>query len=369
MTDRRDPMKTDCKSLTFSELEAFLITIGEPKYRAGQIFRWLYRGVYDFADMTDLSLPLREKLQQVATITQLLPEKIQMSKQDGTRKYLFGLDDGNAIESVFLRYHHGNSVCISSQAGCRMGCSFCASAIGGLCRNLTEAEMIDQVVAIEKDTGERVGNVVVMGTGEPFDNYENLSRFLELIHDPRGLGLSYRSITVSTCGIISKIEAFARDFPTVNLAISLHTPNDEIRDQLMPINKRYPIADLLEACKAHIEITNRRITFEYALIDGVNDREEHAKALARLLAGMLCHVNLIPLNKIEEMDSVESTLGATSHDDPTPGAKSSVAPSRSSAEAFRKILESRGITATLRREMGDDIDAACGQLRLRSLKA
>ena len=201
-----------------------------------------------------------------------------------------------------------------------MGCSFCASAFGGLCRNLTAAEMIDQVVAIEKDTGERVSNVVIMGTGEPFDNYENLSRFLELIHDSRGLGLSYRSITVSTCGIIPKIEAFARDFPTVNLAISLHAPNDEIRDQLMPINKKYPIADLLAACKDHTELTNRRITFEYALIDVINDREEHAKALAKLLAGMLCHVNLIPLNKVEKPASPEADqpISTNPEDQPVP---------------------------------------------------
>lgn len=338
-------MKQDLKNMTVAELEGFLTGIVEPKYRAGQIFRWIHRGVCEFAGMSDLSRALRERLAEVAFITALQAEAVQVSAKDGTRKYLFALADGNAIESVFMRYRHGNSVCISSQAGCRMGCSFCASTIGGLSRDLTAAEMLDQVLAIGRDTGENISNVVVMGTGEPFDNYANLSRFLELIHDPRGLGLGWRALTVSTCGIVPGIEAFGRDFPQVNLAVSLHAPNDAVRSLLMPINNRYPIDALLAACRAHATATGRRTTYEYALIRGVNDQESHARELAQRLAGSLCHVNLIPLNEVAE-------TGYGSGD-------------RTTAQLFQKFLESKGVTTTIRREMGGDIDAACGQLRLR----
>lgn len=340
-------MKTDIKSLTPQELGAFLELLGEKKYRAAQIFEWLYKGVYDFDEMTNLSFSLREKLKQESFIEKLSIEKQQISEKDGTRKYLFGLRSGNAIESVFMKYKYGNTVCISSQAGCRMNCAFCASAALGFSHDLTAAEMVDQVIAIEKETGERISNIVVMGTGEPFDNYGTLSRFIELVHAKEGLNISLRSITVSTCGIIPRMEEFAEDFPQVNLAVSLHAPNDKIRDTLIPINKRYPMKPLLEACRSHTEKTGRRITFEYALIKDVNDKESHARELAERLAGMLCHVNLIPLNPVEELNF----QGVD----------------RKSAERFLGLLEGKGIQATIRRELGSDIDGACGQLRL-SLK-
>ncbi len=345
---REDRMKADIKSMPVTELAQLLADIGEQKYRASQIFEWMSKGVYDFEEMTNLSKNLREKLGDVAFIERLTMEKVQISAKDGTRKYLFRLKSGNAIESVFLKYHYGNSVCISSQAGCRMGCAFCASAIGGMADNLSPAEMLDQVIAIGLDVGGRIGNVVVMGTGEPFDNYENLCRFLTLIHDKAGLNMSLRAITVSTCGIISKIEDFGRDFPQVNLAISLHGPNDEIRSRLMPINRKYPMGELLKACRKHAADTGRRITFEYALINGLNDSPSHAEELAQKLRHMLCHVNLIPLNPVSEREYAAS--------------------GRQTAEAFAKILEGKGIQTTIRRELGTDIDGACGQLRLKTLE-
>ena len=341
-------MKADIKSMTIGELSQLLADIGEKKYRASQIFEWLSRGVRSFDEMTNLPKTLRDKLDEIAFIETLEMEKLQISAKDGTRKYLFRLKSGNAIESVFLKYHYGNSVCISSQAGCRMGCAFCASAIGGKADNLSPAEMLDQVLFIQKDIGERIGNVVIMGIGEPFDNYLNLCRFLELIHAEEGLSMSFRAITVSTCGIIPKIEAFGRDFPQVNLAISLHAPNDEIRSKLMPINKKYTMAELLEACRKHTSLTGRRITFEYAMIRGVNDKPAHAEELSNKLRHMLCHVNLIPLNPVSEREYAST--------------------GRQSAEAFRKVLEEKGIKTTIRRELGTDIDGACGQLRLQVLE-
>ena len=337
-------MKTDIKSMTPEELGDFLIALGEKKYRAGQIFSWMYKGVYSFSEMTNLPKELREKLEENAFIENLSLENLQVAK-DGTRKYLFRLRSGNAIESVFMKYRHGNTVCISSQAGCRMRCAFCASGADGFAHDLTPAEMADQVIAVEKESGERIGNIVVMGTGEPFENYHSLCRFLELVHAKEGLNIGLRSITVSTCGIIPKMEAFADDFPQVNLAISLHAPNDRIRDQLMPVNRTWPIAPLLDACRSYIEKTGRRITFEYALIKGVNDKDSHAKELAGKLAGMLCHVNLIPLNAVPGFGFAGSD--------------------RRTAERFLSILEEKNIQATIRRELGADIDGACGQLRLR----
>lgn len=336
--------KVNLKNMNIVELGRFLESLEEQRYRADQIFRWLYRGVYAFSDMTNLSEELKRKLEETAYIDKLEVLRLQESKKDGTRKYLFGLRSGNAIESVFLKYKHGNSVCISSQAGCRMGCTFCASTIGGLAHNLSPSEMVDQIIAIEADTKETIGNVVVMGTGEPFENYDNLVKFLELVHAKQGLNLGLRSITVSTCGIIPKIEAFGKEYPQVNLAVSLHGSNDLIRGQLMPINKVYPLEELLSACRKHTEITGRRVTFEYALIQGVNDQDIHARELAGKLSKMLCHVNLIPLNPVSE-----SSLTGTG---------------RLVAENFRKILEAKGINATIRRDLGTDIDAACGQLRL-----
>ncbi len=338
-------MKTNLKNMTLKEMETYFeTTMGEKKFRAKQVYSWLYRGIYDFEEMTDLSKELREKLKDYAFIETLTIEDLQISPKDGTRKYLFGLSDGFAVESVFLKYRYGNSVCLSSQAGCRMGCLFCASAISGLQRSLTASEMVDQIIAIEKDVNERVSHIVVMGTGEPFDNYENLLRFLELVRSKEGLNIGARNITVSTCGLVPKIYEFGRDVPQVNLAISLHGSNDKIRNGLMPINKKYPMEELLDAAKAHVAKTNRRITFEYALIRGVNDSDQHAKELAAKLRGMLCHVNLIPLNEVSETDFKGS--------------------GREKVEEFKKILESAGIQTTVRRGLGEDIDAACGQLRL-----
>ncbi len=340
-------MKADIKSMTIEELGGLLAEIGQQKYRASQIFGWLAKGAGSFDEMTNLPKDLREKLYEIAYIEKLEADKLQISEKDGTRKYLFRLKSGNAIESVFLKYHYGNSVCISSQAGCRMGCAFCASAIGGKADNLSPAEMLDQVISIQQDTGERVGNVVVMGTGEPFDNYDNLCRFISLIHAKEGLNMSLRAITVSTCGIIPKIETFGKKFPQVNLAISLHAPNDELRSRLMPINRKYHMEELLKACRRHTELTGRRITFEYALIYGVNDKKAHAEELAKKLQGMLCHVNLIPLNPVSEREYK--------------------AADRRAVEVFCKALEDKGIQATIRRELGTDIDGACGQLRLRTI--
>ncbi|MEL7656959.1 MAG: 23S rRNA (adenine(2503)-C(2))-methyltransferase RlmN [Bacillota bacterium] len=339
-------MKTDLKSLTLKELGQYLEKLGEKKFRAKQLFGWVYKGVESFDEMTDLSKELRRKLDENAEIKKLKIITVQNSEKDGTRKYLFGLEDGNSIESVFMKYKFGNTVCISSQAGCRMGCSFCASAINGLQRNLTAGEMADQIISIEKDTGEKISNIVIMGTGEPFDNYDNLTRFIENIHEKDGLYIGMRSITVSTCGLIPKMLEFAKDFPQVNLAISLHAPNDGIRNKLMPISKRYSMDELLKACSQHIAMTGRRITFEYALIKDMNDSDRNADELAGKLRGINCHVNLIPLNRV-----AETGLSGTE---------------RADAEHFREHLEKRGVQVTIRRELGSDIDAACGQLRLKN---
>lgn len=339
-------MKKDLKNLTIKELEQYLEELGEKKFRAKQIFGWIYRGAESFAEMSDLSKELRQKLEDDAEIKKLQILKVQNSEKDGTRKYLFGLEDGNSIESVFMKYKFGNTICISSQAGCRMGCSFCASAINGLQRNLTAGEMADQILSIEKDTGEKVGNVVVMGTGEPLDNYENLSKFIENINEKDGLNIGMRSITISTCGLIPKMMDAAKDFPQINLAVSLHAPNDAIRSKLMPINKRFPMDELLAACNQHIALTGRRITFEYALVKGLNDSDRNGTELAARLRGINCHVNLIPLNRV-----TETGLQGTE---------------RSNVERFRDILEKRGLQVTIRRELGSDIDAACGQLRLKN---
>lgn len=339
-------MKTDIKSFTKKELESYLEGLGEKKFRARQIFNWIHKGAESFEEMTDLSKDLREKLNINAAMKSLQILTVQHSQKDGTRKYLFGLEDGNSIESVFMKYKFGNTVCISSQAGCKMKCSFCASAMNGLQRNLTAGEMADQILAIEKDTGEKVGNIVVMGTGEPFDNYKNLTDFINIVHDKDGLFIGLRSITVSTCGLVPEMLDFAKDFPQVNLAVSLHAPNDTIRNKIMPISRKYSMDELLKTCVKHIEVTGRRMTFEYALIQGVNDSDGCAEELASKLKGINCHVNLIPLNRVAEtgLSGTERTL----------------------AERFREILERKGIQATIRRELGSDIDAACGQLRLKN---
>lgn len=330
-------------------MEKLLTELGEPKFRAKQIFAWLYKGVESFEQMTNVPQNLKEKLQKAgAHLGLLFPAKVQVSKLDGTRKYLFELEDGNAIESVFMKYKYGNTICISSQAGCRMGCKFCASTIGGLSRNLEPGEMLEQLLAAERDTGEAINHIVVMGTGEPFDNYENLSAFIRIINDKNGRNLGMRNITISTCGLVPMMEKFGQDFPQVNLAISLHAPNNKIRNSMMPVNKSYPMETLIDACRKYTEATSRRVTFEYTLVKGVNDSENDALQLASVLKGMLCHVNLIPLNKVEE-------TGLDTTDQKT-------------AQAFRKTLENKGIPATIRRELGDDIDGACGQLRLERKK-
>ena len=341
--------RINLKDLQLNEMEKLLQDLGEPKFRAKQIFAWLYKGVDSFEEMTNVPASLKQKLAEAGVdLGVLKPIKVQVSKYDGTRKYLFELEDGNCIESVFMKYKYGNTICVSSQAGCRMGCKFCASTIGGLSRNLTPGEILEQLLAAERDTGEPINHIVVMGTGEPFDNYENISKFIKIINDKNGRNLGMRNITVSTCGLAPMIEKFGNDFPQVNLAISLHAPNNEIRNSMMPVNKSYPIEVLIETCRKYAESTSRRVTFEYTLVKGVNDTREHALELAALLRGMLCHVNLIPLNKVEE-------TGLDTSDNKT-------------AQEFQKTLENKGIPATIRRELGDDIDGACGQLRLERKK-
>ena len=332
------------RDLQLHELEELIVSMGQPKFRAKQVFQWIYKGVKSFDEMNNVPGALRELLAERCIIGSLQPLEIQKSKTDGTRKYLFQLSDGNTIESVFMQYKYGNSICVSSQAGCRMGCRFCASTRNGLSRNLTPGEILSQLMEAEDDTGEKIGHIVVMGTGEPFDNYENLSAFLRIANDKNGLNIGMRNITVSTCGLVPVIEQFAEDFPQVNLAISLHGTTDEIRGSMMPVNKLYPLEMLLAAARSYTEKTSRRITFEYTMVSGVNDRNEDADRLCNLLGGMLCHVNLIPLNRVEGagFDTV----------------------SRKRAGEFQAILECRGIAATVRRELGADIDAACGQLRL-----
>ncbi len=336
--------KINLRDLQLTEMEDLVRSFGQPAFRAKQIFQWIYKGVTSFDAMTNVPKALRASLAAQCRIGRLEILQVQRSKSDGTRKYLFGLEDGSTIESVFMRYKYGNSICVSSQAGCRMGCRFCASARNGLERNLTPGEILSQLMEAEADTGERIGHIVVMGTGEPFDNYENLAAFLRIAGDKNGLGLSMRNITVSTCGLVPVIARFAEEFPQVNLAISLHGTTDEIRGAMMPVNKRFPLEVLIPACRAYTKKTGRRVTFEYTMVSGVNDSDADAGRLVKLLRGMLCHVNLIPLNKVAEsgFDTV----------------------SRQRAGEFCAILEQRGIPATVRRELGADIDAACGQLRL-----
>lgn len=342
--------KTDIKSLPLAQLTEVLETMGEKKFRAKQMYQWMHvRLAGSFEEMTDLSKALREKCEQSFTYTSLEVVQVQESKIDGTRKYLFGLSDGNVVESVWMKYKHGNSVCISSQVGCRMGCRFCASTLDGLERNLTPAEMLDQIYSIQKLTGERVSNVVVMGTGEPMDNYENLLTFIGMLTDENGLNISHRNVTVSTCGIVPRMRQLAERKLQITLALSLHATTDEKRRKLMPIANRYSIAELMEACAYYFEQTGRRITFEYSLVGGVNDTDEDAAELTALARPLCCHVNLIPVNPIKERDYVQST-----------GAR---------IQAFKNKLEKNKINVTIRREMGRDIDGACGQLRHKTIGA
>ncbi len=340
--------KKNLKGLTLEELQDFVEELGEPSYRAKQIFRWIYKGQTEFDYMTDLPKTLIQKLKTNACVSTIDIYKKYESNIDKTVKYVFLLEDGNMVEGVKLEYSFGLSACISSQVGCPMGCAFCASAIGGLIRNLTCGEMCDEVLAIQKDTGQKVSRVVVMGSGEPLLNYPELIRFLRLLNSPLAFNISYRRITVSTCGIVPGIKKLAEEGIPVTLAVSLHAPEDALRNQLMPVNRRYPILQLLDACKYYIIKTKRRITFEYALIAGVNDSVECAEKLAFLLRGMLCHVNLIPLNPVKERYFERS--------------------GSEQVRLFERILTENGISATIRREMGADIEAACGQLRRSLLK-
>lgn len=337
-------MSTDIKSMTLPELRAYLTSIGEKSFRADQIYGWMHRQlVTSYDDMKNIPQSLREKLKEQMPLTALKAADVLTSGIDGTQKYLFELSDGNLIESVLMKYKHGNSVCISSQAGCRMGCRFCASTIGGLNRCLLPSEMLDQVYRIQTLTGQLVSNVVVMGTGEPLDNYDHLLRFIHLLTGPEGLNISQRSITVSTCGIVPGILRLADENLEITLALSLHASTQEKRESLMPVAKKYEIHEVLNACRYYFEKTGRRVTFEYALVGGVNDSEQDAEQLHRLLGNGNFHINLIPVNPVKE--------------------RSYVQPDRTAVLAFQKKLEKYGINVTIRREMGRDINGACGQLR------
>ena len=336
--------KVDMKSMNMEELVKFIEELGEKKFRAKQIYEWIHiKHVKSFEEMTNISKKFAEQLNEVCTLTSLEKADVQIAKMDGTRKYLFALEDGNVIESVLMRYKHGNSVCISSQVGCRMGCRFCASTLDGLVRGLTPAEMVDQIYQISKDTGERISNVVVMGTGEPLDNYDNLLRFIELLTDENGLNISQRNVTVSTCGIVPKIRELAEQKLSITLALSLQASNQKKRLELMPIANKYEIHEVIEACQYYFEQTGRRVTFEYSLVGGVNDSKEDARELLQLVKGMNCHINLIPVNPIKERSYVQSNAQVIA--------------------AFKNRIEKAGLNATIRREMGRDIDGACGQLR------
>ena len=341
-----DGKKTDIKSLPFAAVEEYIAGLGEKKFRTKQLYEWMHvHKAASYGEMTNLPKSLRRQLDEETDYTCLRQVDCQISRQDGTRKYLFALADGNMVESVLMRYHHGNSVCISSQVGCRMGCRFCASTLDGLERNLAPSEMLDQIYRIERDTGERVSNVVVMGTGEPLDNYDNLLTFIRMLTDEHGCHISQRNVTVSTCGIVPRIRQLAEEKLQITLALSLHASNQKKRLELMPIARTYDISQVLDACAFYFQETGRRVTFEYSLVEGVNDAPEQALELAHLLAGMHGHVNLIPVNPIKE--------------------RSYAASRPASVHRFQNILEKNGINVTIRRELGADIDGACGQLRRR----
>lgn len=340
----------DLKSMTIEELGRFLAEMGEPKFRAKQVFSWLHqKRILTFDEMSNLPATLREKLKETATITSFSIVRKLTSQLDGTIKYLFELPDGEYVETVLMRYEHGNSLCISSQVGCRMGCEFCASTKAGFIRHLTPSEILEQVYAATRDTGEKVSNIVLMGIGEPLDNYDNVLRFLELVSHPEGLNLSHRHISLSTCGVVDRIYELADRNLQITLSISLHATDDETRSSIMPINRRWKIGELLKACKYYTDQTHRRISYEYSLIRGVNDSREQALNLAKLLKGTLCHVNLIPVNYVEEAGFEKS--------------------SKEAVYAFQKTLNDKGINATVRRTLGADINAACGQLRRQEIRS
>ncbi|MFV0314493.1 MAG: 23S rRNA (adenine(2503)-C(2))-methyltransferase RlmN [Anaerotignum sp.] len=341
--------KVDLKSMDLKEIELFLAELGEPKFRSKQLFQWIHqKQVLSFDEMTNLSKSLRDKLQHNATIGVVEVVRRLVSEIDGTRKYLFALENESVIESVLMKYEHGNTVCISTQAGCRMGCKFCASTIDGVERNLSAAEMLSQVYEIQKDCGERIHGVVLMGSGEPLDNYESVVKFIRLINDSEGQNMGQRHITLSTCGLTEKMNRLKKEHLQITLAVSLHAPNDEIRRKIMPVAKGNPMEELLATCFDYTEQTKRRITFEYAMMQGVNDSDACAKELALKLRHMLCHVNLIPINDVKEVDYMKS--------------------SNDRVKRFAAILQENGVETTIRRKLGTDIDAACGQLRRSHLK-
>ena len=337
-------MKKDIKSMTLPELKEEILLLGEKGFKAAQIYSWLHKhGAESFDEMTNISKDLREKLKNNYDIYNCTIEKKLVSVYDDTVKYLFSLNDGELIESVVMKYKYGYTICVSSQVGCKMGCKFCASGIAGFVRNLTAGEILSEVYTAQKDLGIRISHIVMMGVGEPLDNYDNVIKFLSMISDENGLNIGMRNISLSTCGVVSGIYKLMEEKLQLTLSISLHAPNDEIRSQTMPVNDRWNIDELLTACKDYIRATNRRISFEYAMISGVNDSDECAKELASKLKGMLCHVNLIPVNSVKERSYRKS--------------------SKDRMESFIKILEKRGIIATVRRTLGSDINASCGQLR------
>lgn len=336
-------MKQDIKSMNLSELETALGEMGEKKFRAGQVFSWLQKGAESFDEMTNLSLGLRQKLDDNFYLTPPQVVRKQESQRDGTIKYLWRLRDGNCVETVLMRYKYGNTVCVSSEVGCAMGCAFCASTLGGLVRRLTAGEILDQVMFTQKDSGQKISHIVLMGIGEPLDNYDAVLRFLELVNDPKGMNISMRHISLSTCGLTERIDKLASRHLQLTLSVSLHAPDDETRSKIMPVNRRYGVEQLLAACRRYYEVTGRRISFEYAMIRDVNDTPRHAAMLCRKLAGMGAHVNMIPLNNVEESPLKPST--------------------KETIRQFQQTLEKAGITATVRRSLGGDIDASCGQLR------
>ena len=336
----------DIKSMTLEELTVWFKEQGEPAFRAKQVFQWLYRGVTSFDEMSNLSKPLRQKLSENCFITAPKVARKQMSALDGTIKYLWELGDGNCIETVLMRYKHGNTVCISCQVGCRMGCAFCASTLAGKVRDLTPAEMIDQVLFTQLDSGAPISNIVLMGIGEPLDNYDTVMKFLKLVNHPDGMNIGMRHISLSTCGLTEKIDRLAQLGLQLTLSVSLHAPDDETRSKIMPVNRAVGVEKLMDTCRRYFQTTGRRISYEYAMIDGVNDSDEQADLLVKLLKGQPGHVNLIPLNEVEE---------------------SPLKPSRRVA-AFQKRLKSQGVTATVRRKLGGDIDASCGQLRRKAMR-
>ncbi len=336
------------RSMTQPELAEVLKELGQPAFRAKQVYTWLHKGVRSYSEMTNLPQALRERLQAQYPLCPPEVARKQESKLDGTIKYLWRLSDGNCVETVLMRYHYGNTVCISTEVGCRMGCAFCASTLGGLVRRLEPHEMLEQVLFTQIDSGLPISHIVLMGIGEPLDNFDNVMRFLELVNSPDGMNISMRHISLSTCGLVPKIDELAKRKLQLTLSVSLHAPNDGIRNTIMPVNKAYPSQELLDACRRYYQATSRRISFEYAMIDGVNDTEAAAMELVRRLKGLPAHFNLIPLNHVEESPLKPS--------------------SRKAVARFQQILEDHGITATVRRTLGGDIDASCGQLRRKHAK-